>query len=186
MGERRHPTELEYDIFPTMPTPVTRTYLELSSPADLDRSGTEEPRNASVVRRQPVSAARFRELYARVGAPFHWHDRDGWTDARIAQRFASGSVQIHELEIGGELAGFYELERHADGSVEIVLFGLVPSFSGRGLGKWLLIEAVDRAWSLGAKRVWLHTCTLDAPAALPNYRARGFRPYRTEQYVVDD
>lgn len=169
-----------------MPTPVTRTYLELTSPARLDRTGIAEPRNASVVRRRPVSAARFRELYTRVGAPFRWHDRDAWSDARIEQRFAGDSVQIHELEIGGELAGFYELERHADGSVEIVLFGLVPSFAGRGLGKWLLLQAVDRAWSLGAVRVWLHTCTLDAPAALPNYLARGFQPYRTEQYVVDD
>jgi hypothetical protein len=26
----------------------------------------------------------------------------------------------------------------------------------------------------------LHTCTLDSPRALPNYRARGLRPFRTE------
>jgi hypothetical protein len=32
--------------------------------------------------------------------------------------------------------------------------------------------------------VWLHTCTLDDPAALPNYRARGFRPYKQETYVI--
>ena len=29
-------------------------------------------------------------------------------------------------------------------------------------------------------RVWLHTCTLDSPPALANYRARGFRVYRSE------
>jgi len=33
--------------------------------------------------------------------------------------------------------------------------------------------------------VWLHTCTLDSPNALPNYRARGFRPYRTERYETE-
>ena len=169
-----------------MPTSVTRTYLELTSPADLDRAGVAQPSDAAVVRRDPVRAARFRELYARVGAPFRWHDRDAWTDARIEQRFADGMVQIWELAIGSALAGFYELEQHAEGSVEIVLFGLVPSFAGRGLGKWLLVDAAERAWSLGAARIWLHTCTLDAPAALPNYRARGFRPYLTEHYVVDD
>ena len=33
---------------------------------------------------------------------------------------------------------------------------------------------------LGARRVWLHTCTLDNPAALPNYLKRGFVPVKTE------
>ena len=31
-------------------------------------------------------------------------------------------------------------------------------------------------------RVWLHTCTLDHPGALPNYLKRGFRATGTEQY----
>jgi hypothetical protein len=44
---------------------------------------------------------------------------------------------------------------------------------------------VRDAWTLGPKRVWLHTCTLDHPNALPNYLARGFTPYRTETYEVD-
>ena len=34
--------------------------------------------------------------------------------------------------------------------------------------------------SSSAPRVWLHTCTLDGAAALPNYRARGLRPFRTQ------
>jgi hypothetical protein len=48
----------------------------------------------------------------------------------------------------------------------------------------LLSRAVETAWSAGPSRVWLHTCTLDHPSALPNYRKRGFRPVRTEQYEV--
>ena len=74
--------------------------------------------------------------------------------------------------------------RATDGSVEIAYFGLLPEFIGRGYGKHLLTEAVERAWSAGARRVWLHTCSLDDPAALPNYRARGFRPFREETYSV--
>jgi hypothetical protein len=35
---------------------------------------------------------------------------------------------------------------------------------------------------MGAKRVWLHTCTLDHAAALPNYLRRGFVPFKTEVY----
>jgi len=38
---------------------------------------------------------------------------------------------------------------------------------------------------MGATRVWLHTCTLDGPAALPNYLARGFVATRRETYAAD-
>ena len=61
--------------------------------------------------------------------------------------------------------------------VELAYFGLLPSFIGRGVGGALLTEAIRRAWALGPQRVWLHTCTLDHPAALPNYQKRGFRIY---------
>ena len=69
--------------------------------------------------------------------------------------------------------------------MEIAYFGILPDFRRRGLGKHLLTAAVTQAWHAGAQRVWLHTCTLDDPAALPNYRARGFTPYKEESYTVD-
>ena len=81
-------------------------------------------------------------------------------------------------------AGYFELERHSDGSTEIAYFGLIQEFLGRGLGKHLLTEAVERAWSEGANRVWLHTCTLDDSAALPNYVKRGFQTFKEEKYFA--
>jgi GNAT superfamily N-acetyltransferase len=84
-------------------------------------------------------------------------------------------------------AGFFELERHDDGSVEISYFGLMPMGIGQGLGRALLTTAIDEAWSLKPvpSRVWLHTCTLDHPAALANYLARGFQVTHSERYTVD-
>jgi hypothetical protein len=32
------------------------------------------------------------------------------------------------------------------------------------------------AWRKDVRRVWVHTCTLDHPAALPFYRRHGFVP----------
>jgi hypothetical protein len=46
----------------------------------------------------------------------------------------------------------------------------------------LLSVAVQRAWSQGAERVWLHTCSLDGPHALANYQARGFQIYQTKKH----
>ena len=53
------------------------------------------------------------------------------------------------------------------------------------MGKHLLTLAAEIAFTIGAARVWLHTCTLDDPAALPNYLARGFVPVKTEMYETD-
>ena len=38
----------------------------------------------------------------------------------------------------------------------------------------------DTAWSYGSRRFWLHTCTKDHPAALPNYLKAGFTVYKEE------
>ena len=92
---------------------------------------------------------------------------------------------LHLLTVAGAPAGYFELEKHHDGSVEVSYFGLLPEFQGRGLGKYLLTEAAEAAWARGASRVWLHTCTLDHPGALANYLARGFRPFKTETYEAD-
>ena len=80
----------------------------------------------------------------------------------------------------GTPVGYFELENHGDGSVQIVCLGLLPQFIGQGLGGHLVTAAVERAWSVGASRVWLDTATDDHPAALPNYLHRGFRVYREE------
>ena len=96
--------------------------------------------------------------------------------------FASLSVELWVLYSDGAPAGFFELGQHADGSVEIVYFGIMRRYFGHGIGKHLLTCAVRAAWAMGANRVWLHTCTLDSPSALPNYLARGFDPVRTETY----
>ncbi len=66
------------------------------------------------------------------------------------------------------------------GEVEIAYFGLLPAFVGQGIGGHLLTVGLRRAWELASERVWVHTCSLDGPAALANYQARGLVLYRTE------
>lgn len=65
--------------------------------------------------------------------------------------------------------------------MEIAYFGLAPRFIGEGIGGYFLSHAITSAWSWdGTKRVWVHTCTLDHPGALPNYQARGMTIYHVE------
>jgi GNAT superfamily N-acetyltransferase len=160
---------------------VVRTYLELRDPAQF-RPGAPLPPTARVVERSSCSPAEYRRLYAAVGGPWHWRDRLAWDEATLAAHLASPDIAVFELLVDGDSAGYFELRRSGVGEVEIAYFGLAPGYIGRGLGGALLSEAVREAWRFGGARVWLHTCTLDSPHALPNYKARGFTPYRVEQY----
>jgi GNAT superfamily N-acetyltransferase len=58
-----------------------------------------------------------------------------------------------------------------------VSFGLLPAFIGRGIGTRLLDFVLRRAWAQAPARVWVHTCSLDGPAALRTYRGRGMEVY---------
>lgn len=152
----------------------------------------------------------YRALYSAVGREFNWRDRLAWDDARLAAYLDDPMVAIWLLTVDGSTAGYFELRRHgvelppaaralADGGAddepavapesqrpcELVYFGLVRGARGRGLGRWLLERAIAEAWAGGADLLWLHTCSLDHPAALPNYRARGFRPFATLRYEED-
>jgi GNAT superfamily N-acetyltransferase len=163
---------------------VVRTYVEMLSPADL-RAALLPDRDFTVELVKPCPPRLYRQLYAEVGRRYHWVDRLAWTDEQITTYLGESGATIWILRRGGGLAGYFELVAHADGSIEIAYFGLVDAFLGRGLGKYLLTVAVRHAWEMGASRVWLHTCTLDHPAALPNYLARGFREYKRETYVTE-
>jgi RimJ/RimL family protein N-acetyltransferase len=163
-------------------TTVTRTYLRMARPEQL-RPARALP-NARAGRIAPCTPARYRELYAAVGNDWQWHDRDAWSDERLAEHLADPSVSVFIFTVNGEPAGYFELQRHDDGDVELAYFGLFPEKIGKGYGGVMLTAAANEAWRLGATSVWLHTCTLDHPHAIDNYRARGFEEYRTERYEV--
>lgn len=127
------------------------------------------------------SAAVVGEMYRRVGAAWHWQDRVHWTPSEWESFLMAHHAEVWLAESDGEPAGFFALGRHGGGEVSILYFGLVPDWIGRGAGAWLLDRAIDCAWALGPDRICLETCSLDSPAALPNYLARGFEVRREEQ-----
>ena len=165
---------------------ATRTYLELTSP-DQFRPAFGEFADLVVERVERPTPVLYRHCYRTVGEAYHWHDRRDWSDDRIRAHLAQPDITLHVATRDGALAGWYELRRvPEDGSVEIAYFGLAPDAIGRGLGKHLLSVAVRDAWAMNPIRVWLHSCTLDHPHALPNYEKRGFVRYKTEEYEVPD
>lgn len=164
-------------------TRVTRTYLQMASPGELRPVPAPVP-EPKIEQLDPCTPEMFRYLYAEVGREFRWTDRLAWTDDQVRGHLDDPRNSVWLMSWESTPAGYFELRKHDDDSVEIAYFGLLPNFIGRGWGKHLLTCAVRAAWGLAPGRVWLHTCTLDHPAALPNYLKRGFRPVRTEEYTV--
>ena len=164
-----------------MPLAETVTYLEMNSREELRPS----PVTLKVCRRHTRDAGFSRSLYADVGVEYNWIERSNWTDDQWLERLAQPNVETWLACHAENMAGFFELEMQDGGNVEIVYFGLLPWCVGCGLGGAMLTAAVQRAWDMGASRVWLHTSSLDHPHALPNYQARGFRVYKRE-YIPGD
>jgi ribosomal protein S18 acetylase RimI-like enzyme len=158
---------------------VTTHYLEMTEPAELRPSAPREP--SFVVRRAEIPSPELsRFLYTAVGGDWHWIDRLGWSYERWLAYLSRPELETWVGYLAGTPAGYFELERQPGDDVEITYFGLLPQFIGRGLGGALLTAAIRRGWELGTRRVWVHTCTLDGPTALQNYRARGLRLYKSE------
>lgn len=163
---------------------IVRTYLELNSLAAFRPYRLEDPL-VSLERVPRCTVELSRRLYHDVGAAYHWFDRLAWSDAELETYLTQPGFGVWLMRYDGRLAGFFELRTDEDKSMEIALLGLLKEFFGRGLGKHLLSAAVDAAREQGARRVWLHTCTLDSPVALANYLGRGFVPYKKERYEVE-
>lgn len=162
-----------------------RTYLQLMDPGQF-RPGFGVFPDVRLERLASFDVEAYRECYRSVGEAFHWHDRLHWTDEQIRAHLSDPAIAVHCARRSESLAGYYELRRERDDdSVELAYFGIVAAEFGRGFGKHLLSCAVRDAWASRPTRVWVHTCTLDHPNALTNYVARGFIPYKTEEYEVD-
>ena len=163
-----------------MPKPVTITYLEQISPSDHTPKTSGDP--LFTVKKLGIPLPSLNKyFYSEVGRNWRWTAKLTWTD-KDWQRHAE-AVDTFVGYYDGTPAGYFEL-RLENTNVELAYFGLLPEFVGKGLGGALLSFAINEAWKFNPERVWVHTCSLDHPAALANYKARGFKIYRTETVEI--
>ncbi|MEU2356066.1 GNAT family N-acetyltransferase [Streptomyces misionensis] len=166
--------------------PVTTWYLEQTTPADLLPAAAPEG-DVRIVRAEVPSPEFNRFLYTAVGGDIRWTDRLGWSYARWQELLEQPGTETWVAYDRGTPAGYVELQAQDEGAVEILYFGLLPAFRGRGIGGHLLAQGTARAWDLAerwpdrtpTKRVWVHTCDRDGEFALANYQRRGFKLYDT-------
>jgi len=157
------------------------TYMEMHR---LPTSVVSPPREGITVTKVDTPSTEFyRHLYCSVGDDFSWVDRLVLSDDELKAIIQDDHVDIYVLAVGGETAGYAELDRREKNQIELVYFGLFPQFLGQGLGKYFLSWVLRQAWSFGPQRVWVHTCDLDHQAALPTYSKAGFTIY--DEKIID-
>ena len=165
----------------------TVTYLEMTQrPAKRPHVATPHRTHAALLRARHPSVAFYRYLYEGVGEPWLWYERRAIDDAKLEEIISDEGVEIYVFYVDGVPGGYFELDRREPPDIELAFFGLMPEFTGQGLGPYLLNAAVDLAWSYEPDRFWVHTCTLDHPKALSLYQRFGFKPYKQEQHEIPD
>jgi len=167
-----------------MKVPVVTHHLEMSEPEAL-QPGRPAAAGFEIRRARVPCPELNRFLYTAVGGGWYWVDRLAWTYDQWMRWLDRPEVETWVAYADDTPAGYFELEAQPGGHVEIVYIGLIPRFVGRGFGGALLAAAARRGWDMGARRVWVHTCSLDHPGALANYLARGFRIFKEERAEVE-
>lgn len=181
-----HETPLPIGYHPLPPGHLANvvTCLEMTAKPAL-RSAPEVP-GLTLQRMGAADTDRFRALFAAIGRDILWFSRLIMPEEQLAAIIGHPKVTSLALVKEGQDIGLLELDFREEGQCELSFFGLVPAQVGSGVGRWLMNEAVTRAWAEPISRFWVHTCSFDHPNALPFYQRSGFRPYAVMVEVHKD
>ncbi len=171
-----------YDV-PADKIAAVVTYLEMrSAPPAGEVSATHD----ELRRVENPDSDWYLELYRRIGENLLWFSRLTMPEAALSLILTDPEYEVYALSCDGADKGLLELDFRNEGECELCSFGVDPSLVGTGAGRALMTRAIEIAWSRPINRLWLHTCTLDHPKALPFYLRSGFTAYRREIEIADD
>lgn len=166
---------MSYSDVPDGELAAVVTFLEMREDPGLP----VPPSDLALKRIEAPEADSYRTMFRLIGSPWLWFSRLLMKDSELLAIIGDPQVDLYAVvDGGGRTVGMLELDFREAGECELAFIGLVPELSGKGHGRWLLAEAVKRAWRDGVRRVHVHTCSLDHPAALSAYRRAGFRAFK--------
>jgi GNAT superfamily N-acetyltransferase len=180
-----HETPLPVGFHPLPPGHLANvvTCLEMHAKPDLRPAAGE---GLSLQRMGAVDTDRFRALFRAIGQDIMWFSRLIIPEETLSGIIGDPNVFCFALVKEGRDIGLLELDFREGGQCELSFFGVVPAAVGGGAGRYLMNEALTRAWAAPISRLWVHTCHFDHPSALAFYQRSGFRPYAVMVEVHED
>lgn len=160
------------------------TYLQMFERADT--RPTAAPEGLSITRHDCPGAEWYQTLYRRVGEDYLWSSRLEMDPTELEAHLAQDTVEVWSVQENGRDLGLLELEWQPEAACELSFFGLSAELIGRGVGRWLMNHAIDRAFARPIARFYVHTCSLDSAQALAFYIRSGFHPYKRAIEIMDD
>ena len=122
-------------------------------------------------------------FYKEIGKKHNWIDRLSWSEKQWIEYLNDQHVKTYILKENDNLVGFFEqIFYQSEKDCEIAYFGVLEEYIGQRYGGYLLSEAIKMSFKKGARRVWVHTCSLDHKHALKNYQARGMKVFKSENF----
>ena len=153
---------------------VITTYLEMRDP---QVPQVTPPYRGGMLLRVTAPSAAFYRFLLQQGFPESAARAEG--DGEVMERIGDDAYDLYVLYAGGVPAALFELDRRDPGQVELVRFGVLEGFEGRGLGKYVLAAAVEAAWQHGPARVWARASNREDPRRIMTLQWAGFVPYET-------
>jgi GNAT superfamily N-acetyltransferase len=161
------------------------TSLERNSPPNPDSFPL--PAGYTLVQPDPVDLSAFKRLFRTIGDPWLWFGRLTHSDEEILSILTAPTTTLRYLfATDGAPVGLFEAQQEGDDTLQVTYFGLVPHATGMKLGPALMEHGLAQAWHPKIKRMWVHTCTFDHPAALSFYRRQGFTPFQQRVEIGHD
>lgn len=129
---------------------------------------------------------RYLDIYRLLGERWMWFSRLVKPRDELQAILSDPAVDLYAVRFEGRDVGLLELDFRVAGEGEIAFFGLDEPVVGKGAGRWLMNRALALAWAKPISRLWVHTCTLDHPAALAFYQRSGFAVFMRGIEIDDD
>tara|TARA_B100000941_G_C28414950_1_gene505593 strand:+ start:426 stop:929 length:504 start_codon:yes stop_codon:yes gene_type:complete len=156
---------------------IERYYLEINSIKNLNIKTS--PSNNLTLKETSKNVFDLNKFfYKQIGKNHQWVDRLTWQDKNWIDYVSNQNLKTFVLLMNNEYIGYFELIFDKT-DCEIAYFGVLEEFIGKGYGGFLLSKALTIAFQK-ANRVWVHTCSLDHPNAIKNYKSRGMKIFKTE------
>ena len=156
---------------------IERYYLEINSIKNLNIKTL--PSNNLTLKETSKNIFDLNKFfYKQIGKNHQWVDRLTWQDKNWIDYVSNQNLKTFVLLMNNEYIGYFELIFDKT-DCEIAYFGVLEEFIGKGYGGFLLSKALTIAFQK-ANRVWVHTCSLDHPNAIKNYKSRGMKIFKTE------